>query len=246
MLLLKDSLVNERDELDRNGVQLRLLGDPRSLPGDVREALDETIERLEGNTDVTFLKSALEMLVDGYDEGEIRDILTTEMYFFRRRRQAHERVFRNLAQVAPAFGVAGSVVGLVGMLTGLGDTGIILKSIPIALTSTLYGVVLGNFVFNPIAESICSKTEQELLLKQLIVEGVAAVHREPRPTRLERKLLSFLTPAARPLSQRSFDEIRKKYRRLRLEGDTTAARDPRPASQPIARQGWRQLRPPGH
>lgn len=175
-----------------------------------------SLDRIEQKTDVSFLKSALGMLVDGYEEREMRDVLTTEMYFFRRRRQEHERVFRHVARLAPAFGVAGSVVGLIGMLMGLGDTGIILKTIPLALTSTLYGIVLCNLVLTPIAESIHFKTQQELLLQKLIVEGVVAIRQERNSQKLERKLTSFLTPSARLGSQRSFAQIRQKYRRLRL------------------------------
>jgi chemotaxis protein MotA len=166
---------------------------------------------------VSFLKSALEMLVDGWDEREIRDVLLTELTFFRRRRQEHERVFRHTARLAPAFGVAGSVVGLIGMLTGLGDTGVILETIPLALTSTLYGIVLCNFVLTPMAESIFFKTQQELLLYKLIVDGVSAIQQEKNPHKLERKLSSFLTPAARARNQRSFAEIRRKYGGLRPE-----------------------------
>lgn len=178
-----------------------------------------SLQRFEDRTEVSFLKTALEMLVDGYDEREIRDLLQTESTFFARRREEHERVFRHMAQLAPAFGVAGSVVGLIGTLAGLGETSVILETIPLALTSTLYGVLLGNFVFHPIAESLHSKTAQELFLQQLIVEGVVAVHQERNPSRLERKLLSFLTPAARPRNQQSFDEIRRRYRKLQLAGD---------------------------
>ena len=67
------------------------------------------------------LKRALGMLVDGYSADEIRDILYTEMHYFRQRRAQHERFFRHVARLAPAFGVAGSVIGLIAMLSGIGD-----------------------------------------------------------------------------------------------------------------------------
>ncbi len=71
---------------------------------------------------MSFLRTGLGMLVDGYTEGEIRDSLTAEMHFFEKRRLEQQRVFRHMAQIAPAFGVVGSIVGLVGLLVGLGDT----------------------------------------------------------------------------------------------------------------------------
>ncbi len=180
-----------------------------------------SLEKIEGKTDMSFLKSALGMLVDGYEEKEIREVLVTEMYFFQRRRQQHERVFRHMARLAPAFGVAGSVIGLIGMLTGLGDTAIILQTIPLALTSTLYGIVLCNFFLTPVAECVQFKTQQEMLLQKLIIEGVSAIKQERNSHKLERKLNSFLTPAARPGNQRTLEQIRQKYRGLALRSEPT-------------------------
>jgi chemotaxis protein MotA len=178
-----------------------------------------SLEKFEKQTTVSFLRSALEMLVDGYRIEEIRQILDTERAHFQRRREQHERVFRHMARLAPAFGVAGSVIGLMGMLFGIGDTGVILRTIPLALTSTLYGIVISNFVLTPIAESIHFKTTKELLIKKLVVDGVVAVLAEQNPHRLERRLESFLTPSARG-TRRSLEEIRERYRQLRAERET--------------------------
>jgi len=177
-----------------------------------------SIQEAERQTTVTFLKDVLGMIVDGFTEKEIHDILSTEMHFFRQRRQRHERVFRHMARLAPSFGVAGSVVGLIAMLVGLGDTGVILKTIPLALTSTLYGILLGSFLLTPVAENIHFKTQRELLLQKLVLDGVAAIMQERNADKLQKKLESFLTPAQRPANQRTFLEIRRKIRELRLEG----------------------------
>ena len=123
-------------------------------------------------------------------------------------------MFRHAARLAPAFGVAGSVIGLIAMLAGIGDPEVILRSIPIALTSTLYGIVLSNFILTPIAESIRAKTERELLLQKLVTDGVIIIRREPNPVRLATKLESFLTPSARHHENRSIDEIRDRIRNL--------------------------------
>ena len=101
------------------------------------------------------------------------------------------------ARLAPAFGVAGSVIGLIAMLSGIGDPDVIIKSIPVALTSTLYGIVLSNFFLIPMAENLHSKTQNELLTQKLITDGVIAIRYEQNPFRLIRKLESFLTPSAR-------------------------------------------------
>jgi len=172
------------------------------------------LENYGEQTTIGFLKRALNLLVDGFKDEELHEILHTEMFYFKQRRIQHERVFRHAARLAPAFGVAGSVVGLIAMLAGIGDPDVILRSIPIALTSTLYGIVLSNFVLTPIAESIHAKTERELLLQQLVTDGVITIRREPNPIRLATKLESFLTPAARHHENRSVDELRERIQGL--------------------------------
>lgn len=182
----------------------------------IRSRLDglTALEKAGEQTTVHFLSNALNMLADNYPEDQMRDILLTEIHFFRSRRQLQERVFRTMAAYAPAFGLAGSVIGLIGLLIGLGDTGEVLRYIPIALISTLYGILFGTFVLSPIAENIRGKTEREVLVQRLIIEGVCAIKTEANPHVLEKKLSSFLTPAARKGTQATFSEMRKKYVRI--------------------------------
>ncbi|MEA3640519.1 MAG: MotA/TolQ/ExbB proton channel family protein [Lamprobacter sp.] len=175
------------------------------------------LEVIEEQMTISFLRSALGMLVDGYKPAEVRDILSTEMHYFRQRRVQQEKLFRHMARLAPAFGVAGSVVGLIGMVAGIGDPDVIVSTIPVALTSTLYGIVIGNFLLTPIAENISAKTEKELMLQMLIADGVMAILQEHNTIKLAKKLESFLTPAGRTEPARSLLEIRDRYRALRGE-----------------------------
>ncbi len=175
------------------------------------------LENAEEETTISFLKRALGMLVDNFSVDELRDILYTEMYYFQQRRNQHERLFRHAARLAPAFGVAGSVIGLITMLSGIGDPDVILKSIPVALTSTLYGIVIGNLLLMPMAENISSKTRRELMKQKLITDGVIAIRQEQNSQRLLKKLESFLTPSAREDTQQSFEEIRERVRNLHFD-----------------------------
>ncbi|MFT4560497.1 MAG: chemotaxis protein MotA [Gammaproteobacteria bacterium] len=175
------------------------------------------LENYSEQTTIGFLRRALNLLVDGFKDDDLHEILHTEMFYFKQRRSQHERVFRHAAKLAPAFGVAGSVIGLIAMLAGIGDPEVILKSIPIALTSTLYGIVISNFLLTPIAESIHARTERELLLQQLVTDGVITIRREPNPIRLATRLESFLTPASRHHENRSIDEIQNGIRDLHLK-----------------------------
>jgi len=113
------------------------------------------------------------------------------------------------------------VVGLISMLAGIGDTSVILSAVPVALTSTLYGIALANFVFIPFAENIRERTKHELLLQKIITEGVIAIETEADPRLLESKLQSFLTPSERSDELVSYHEIIKRFR---LKRDQEKAR----------------------
>ncbi|WP_045218351.1 motility protein A [Desulfonatronum thioautotrophicum] len=123
------------------------------------------------------MQRGLEMLADGYTEAEIREVFQAEAKGFLQYREEMERIFRNMAIYAPSFGVAGSVIGLVGMLVGLGDTALILKSIPVTLVSTLYGIVLANFLLLPLAEKLRESTREELALRRIVLGAMVGMIR---------------------------------------------------------------------
>jgi chemotaxis protein MotA len=175
------------------------------------------LENLSDQSTVSFLKRALGLLINPFKDDEISEILHTEMLHFKLRRMQIERIFRQGALFAPAFGVAGSVIGLINMLAGIADPDMILRSIPVALTSPLYGIVLANTIFFPLAEAVHAKTQKELLIQMLITDGVLIIRREPNPTRLALKLESFLTPSARTFENRSLEEIRRRLSALHVQ-----------------------------
>jgi chemotaxis protein MotA len=200
----------------------------RASPPTSREVIDTLLEMalhsrgkgvlaLEGmseHSSISFMKRAFALLIDGFANEELSEILQSEMFNFKQRRAQFERMFRQAALFAPAFGVAGSVVGLIDMLAGISNPDVILKTIPVALTAPLYGIVLANSVFFPIAESIHAKTQKELLIQRLITDGVLIIRSEPNPRRLAIKLESFLTPSARTLENLSLNEIRARLREV--------------------------------
>jgi len=171
-----------------------------------------SLQEDEEEASMLFMRETLGYLVDGYNSNQIRDILNSEMYFFKLRRQDCERVLRTMADLFPAFGLVGSVVGLISMLAGVGDTSVILSTIPIALTSTLYGVVFSNFFIIPFAGYLRERTDKELLLQKIIMEGVLAIESEMDPRVLEKKLKSFLTPASRHGRLVSLKRIQERFK----------------------------------
>jgi chemotaxis protein MotA len=150
---------------------------------------------------------------------QIRDILNTEMYFFRLRREDSERALRTIANYLPTFGLIGSVVGLITMIGGIGDTSIILKAIPLALTATLYGLIFSTFFFLPFAATVRERTNQELLLQKIIMEGVIAINSEINPIVLKTKLESFLTPSAREIEYVSYAKLKERFNIQRQQRD---------------------------
>jgi chemotaxis protein MotA len=170
-----------------------------------------SLQEKENETSILFLRRALGCLVDGFHSSQIRDILSTEMYFFKLRREDSERILRTIADFFPAFGIIGSVIGLVSMLGGIGDTSIILKAIPVALTSTLYGILFSNYFFLPFAANLRERTNHELLLQKIIMEGVIAIDSEMNSVILKTKLESFLTPSERVEKLVSYRKIKERF-----------------------------------
>ncbi|MEE4242400.1 MAG: MotA/TolQ/ExbB proton channel family protein [Desulfopila sp.] len=170
-----------------------------------------SLQEDEEQASTMFLHRALGCLVDGYRADQIREILNTEMYFFRLRRDDIERVVKTIADYFPTFGIIGSVVGLITMLSGIGDTAVILKAVPIALTSTLYGLIFANFFFLPFAANLKERTNHELLLQKIITEGIIAIDSEINPVILKTKLDSFLTPSERVEEYVSYAKIQQRF-----------------------------------
>ncbi len=188
-----------------------------------------SLEEDEEETSIMFLRRALCYLVDGYPAQEIQEILETEMMFFKLRRDESERMLRTVADICPSFGLVGSVVGLIGMLSGIEDSSIVLSTIPIALSSTLYGILIANLFLLPFAANIAEGTQRELLLQRMILEGVLAIEKKSNTRILENRLKSFLTPSSRDVTLVSLEKIReklKKYNRVDLQGRKPKVRMP--------------------
>ena len=199
-----------------------------------------SLEKDEQETTALFLRQALGLLVDGRSRQEISDILRTEMFFFKSRRQNVEQIFCTLSDIFPSFGLVGSVIGLISMLAGVGDTSVILATIPIALTSTLYGVVFANFFCTPFAAKVRELTNRQLIVQQVITAGVIAIYDQEDPRLLEKKLKSFLTPASRQKNLISLADIKKHLKILaEAEAEAEAQKNrPRVKAREGTVHGW--------
>lgn len=160
-------------------------------------ALDKQLKEMEE----PFMKLGLEMAVDGTEPDTILDIMETEISSLAARHKTGQGIFTSLGTYAPAFGMIGTLIGLVKMLGSLDDPSTIGPSMAIALITTFYGAVLGNLVYLPMAGKLKAKSSSEILFKQMIIEGVLAIQRGVHPRNIERKLLNYIAPKDRSLEE---------------------------------------------
>jgi chemotaxis protein MotA len=162
-----------------------------------------SLESAEGEIRNPFLRRGVQLAVDGNEEALIRFIMATDVSFTRERHALGQRVFRQMGAMAPAFGMIGTLIGLVEMLRNLEDPSEIGPAMSVALVCTLYGAVFANLVFLPIANKLEFRTKEEALAKQVIIEGIVSILQGANPKILKEKLESFVPPAMRtPFAER--------------------------------------------
>ncbi|MDL2322122.1 MotA/TolQ/ExbB proton channel family protein [Desulfosarcina sp. OttesenSCG-928-B08] len=144
-----------------------------------------------------FATKALRYLSDGYDEGLIADMLNKDIRLMRQRHATGQNVFKGIGDASPAFGMIGTLIGLVQMLTSMEDPSSIGPSMAVALLTTLYGSVIANLIALPIADKLALRSDQEFLNKSIIVEAAIAMNRGVSPMVLEESLKIYLTPKER-------------------------------------------------
>lgn len=165
-------------------------------------ALDRALKDVEE----PFMRVGLEMAVDGTEPETIRDIMETEVQSLLERHKIGQGIFTALGTYAPAFGMIGTLIGLVQMLQNLDDPSSIGPSMAIALITTFYGAVLGNLVYLPMAGKLKNKSTQEVTAKRMIIEGVLSIQRGVHPKNLERKLMNFMPPKYRLVEEAPGEE----------------------------------------
>jgi chemotaxis protein MotA len=144
-----------------------------------------------------FSAKALRYLSDGYDEGLIKDMLNKDIHLTIQRHTLGQNVFKSMGDTAPAFGMIGTLIGLVQMLSSMDDPSSIGPAMAVALLTTLYGAVAANFILLPIADKLSLRSDQEKLNKSIVVEAAVGINRGVSPMVLEESLRIFLAPKER-------------------------------------------------
>lgn len=140
------------------------------------------------------MKYGLEMVVDGTDEETIKELMTVQLEQIENRHSVGHEVFAKWGEYAPAFGMIGTLVGLIAMLGDLQDPSLIGAGMATALLTTFYGSFLANLVFIPISKNLEMQTADELKTNEMIIEGVLALQKGDNPRVIEQKLQSYISP----------------------------------------------------
>lgn len=161
-----------------------------------REGLLALEEAVDDVNDV-FLKKGVMLIVDGTDPELVQNILETEVSYLQDRHNEGKALFENLGSLAPAFGMVGTLIGLVAMLNNLDDPSSIGPAMAVALLTTFYGSLLANLVFIPIAFKLSVKSKDEVLVREIMIEGLLSIQAGENPRIIEEKLKAFLPPSMR-------------------------------------------------
>ncbi|MGI5069667.1 motility protein A [Treponema pectinovorum] len=156
-------------------------------------ALEEGLDDL----DDPFMKSGLRMVVDGTDGNIIRAILENEMSQMEARHLSGINLVNQWAGFGPGFGMMGTVIGLIGMLNNLEDKSSLGPNMAVALITTLYGSMLANWWFGPMAQKLIAQNSAEMAAKEMVLEGVLSIQAGDNPRILAMKLLTYLDPKTR-------------------------------------------------
>lgn len=139
-----------------------------------------------------FLKKGLQLSVDGVEPGSIREILSTEIVSIQERHKLGSEIFTTLGTFAPALGMIGTLIGLVQMLKTMDDPSTIGPSMAVALLTTFYGSILANLFCLPVAGKLRTRSNQEVLMKELMTEGILSIAKGDNPRIIEQKLNAYL------------------------------------------------------
>jgi chemotaxis protein MotA len=157
---------------------LALQGDIKSIPND-------------------FLRRGIQLVVDGADQEFIRNMLETEIGFIRERHKVGQEIFNALGTYSPAFGIIGTVLGMIMMLSSIEDVSQVPRRMALALAAAFFGLGSGYLIFLPMGGKLRRRSEEELLVKEIVIRGVLLLQSGATPSVVEANLKAYLEPSKR-------------------------------------------------
>ena len=149
------------------------------------------------NLDNSFFIKGLQLLVDGRDSEQIRDFMSVEIQYLQDRHSTGKKILEFMGAAAPAFGMIGTLIGLVQMLRSLDSPDAIGGGMAVALLTTFYGALAANLIFIPLAGKLGIYSKAEATVIEMIVEGVCSIAEGDNPTVVREKLQSFMSQGRR-------------------------------------------------
>lgn len=203
IVVLRNERLYEREDLDELVETARIC-----FSGNLA-ALEDELDNIRN----PFLKTGLQLVIDGSPLEDILDLLQWRIARLKAKERAEAQLFRSMAVFAPAFGMSGTLIGLINMMSTMdsGDFAVIGASMAVALVTTFYGILLANLIFKPIATKLERRTERRVMLMQMVLEGITLISQHRSPAYIRATLESFCADYR--------DEINQD-------------RQPRPAKQP--------------
>ena len=159
-------------------------------------ALQSVMDEVE---DPFFVKS-LQMAVDGQESEDLKEMLEKEIEYIQERHETGADIFIAMGTYAPALGMIGTLIGLVQMLQTMNDPSSIGPAMAVALLTTFYGAIIANLICMPVAGKLKGRSQNEVLRKTLIAEGMRSVLAGENPRLMEQRLHAFLAPKSRESS----------------------------------------------
>ncbi len=155
------------------------------------------LEEAANNMEDTFLQKGILLIADGTDPELVRNILETELAYIEGRHKEVSGVWEFIGSQGPAWGMLGTLIGLIMMLQDMSDSNSLGPKMSIALVTTFYGSLIANLFANPIANKMKGFSADEMLMKEVLIEGILSIQAGENPRIIEEKLKAFLSPALR-------------------------------------------------
>jgi chemotaxis protein MotA len=151
------------------------------------------------NTKDDFLKRGVQLVIDGADKEFIQNMMETELGFIRERHKVGAEIFNSLGTYAPAFGIIGTILGMILMMANLDDVAQVPRRMALCLSAAFFGLGSGYLIFLPMAGKLKRRSEEELLIKEIVIRGVLLLQTGVAPSLMESNLKAYLDPSTRSL-----------------------------------------------
>jgi chemotaxis protein MotA len=175
-----------------------------TLVGFATKARREGLLGLEdeiNNVNDSFLKKGIQLVVDGTDIELVRSILETDLAFLETRHKLGEGLYGTMGGFSPTIGIVGTVMGLVNALSQLESAAKVAGAIAVAFIATFYGIAFANLIFLPISFKLKAKSAEEVLIREVMIEGILSISAGDNPRIVEEKLKAFLSPKEQEASK---------------------------------------------